>query len=137
MQSVSITTNVVSSNSAQAIQDYVISCQWFSPGSLVSSINKTDHYKITEIMLKVALNTINPPPKKVKLCFWCYFYAPIFYQHQSICLYIPHLVSAQLLNFPLAKSFEIYTPGKYHKRKAKFDFGIYHILCSRVMPLYR
>jgi hypothetical protein len=30
----------------------------FSPGSPVSSINKTDRHDITEILLKVALNTI-------------------------------------------------------------------------------
>jgi hypothetical protein len=30
---------------------------WFSP---VSSTNKTDHHDITEILLKVALNTIKP-----------------------------------------------------------------------------
>jgi hypothetical protein len=29
-----------------------------SPGTPVSSINKTDHHDITEILLKVALNTI-------------------------------------------------------------------------------
>jgi hypothetical protein len=33
--------------------------QWFSSGPLVSSTNKTDHHDITEILLKVALNTIN------------------------------------------------------------------------------
>jgi hypothetical protein len=35
-------------------------CQWFSPGSPVSSINKTDSHDILviEILLKVALNTI-------------------------------------------------------------------------------
>ena len=32
---------------------------WFSPESPVSSINKTDRHDITEILLKVALNTIN------------------------------------------------------------------------------
>jgi len=31
----------------------------FSPGTLVSSINKTDKHDITEILLKVVLNTIN------------------------------------------------------------------------------
>ena len=51
MQSVSITTNVVSSNPADgemySIQHYVIICQWlaldqwFSPSAPVSSINKT------------------------------------------------------------------------------------------------
>jgi hypothetical protein len=35
--------------------------QWFSPGTPVSSTNKTDHYDITEILLKVALNSINQP----------------------------------------------------------------------------
>ena len=32
---------------------------WFSPGSPVSSTNKTDRHDIPEIWLKVALNTIN------------------------------------------------------------------------------
>ena len=31
---------------------------WFSMDTLVSSTNKTDHHDITEILLKVALNTI-------------------------------------------------------------------------------
>ena len=32
--------------------------QWFSLGTLVFSTNKTDHNNITEILLKVVLNTI-------------------------------------------------------------------------------
>jgi len=32
--------------------------RWFSPGPSVSSANKTDRHDITEILLKVALNTI-------------------------------------------------------------------------------
>jgi hypothetical protein len=32
---------------------------WFSPGTLVSSTNKTYRYDIADILLKVALNTIN------------------------------------------------------------------------------
>ena len=31
----------------------------FIPGTPVSSTNKTDHHDMTEILLKVALNTIN------------------------------------------------------------------------------
>ena len=34
--------------------------QWFSPGTPVSSTNKTDHHDITEILLKVVWNTIKP-----------------------------------------------------------------------------
>jgi hypothetical protein len=67
MQSVHITTKVVSLNATHgevySIQHYVIKFVndsraagwWFS---LVSSTNKTDLHDITEILLKVALNTI-------------------------------------------------------------------------------
>jgi hypothetical protein len=37
---------------------------WFSPGLLVSSSNKTDYQDISEILLKVALNTIKSKAKK-------------------------------------------------------------------------
>ena len=61
-----ITTNVVSSNHAQAMcTRYNIKvCQWlsedwwFSPGTPVSSTNKTDCHYITEILLKMAYNTL-------------------------------------------------------------------------------
>jgi hypothetical protein len=33
--------------------------QWFSPGTLASSTTKTGFHDIAEILLKVALNTIN------------------------------------------------------------------------------
>jgi hypothetical protein len=36
--------------------------RWFSSGTPVSPTNKTDHHDITEILLKVALNTINLNP---------------------------------------------------------------------------
>jgi len=34
-------------------------CQWLATGLWVWSTNKTDHHDIAEILLKVALNTIN------------------------------------------------------------------------------
>jgi hypothetical protein len=68
MQSVPITTDVVSSNLDQerctTLCDKV--CQrlttgrWFSPDSAVSSTNKTARPDTAEILLKVALNTIKP-----------------------------------------------------------------------------
>jgi hypothetical protein len=67
MQSVPITTEVVTSNSAQgevrSIQYCVIKFDLrqicgFAQGSPVFSTNKTSRYDITEILLKVALNTI-------------------------------------------------------------------------------
>ena len=36
--------------------------RWLSPGIPVSSTNKTDRHDITEILLKVALNTITHTP---------------------------------------------------------------------------
>ena len=72
MQSVSITTKVVSSNPAHgevySIQHYVISlsvnCD-FSQGTPVSSTNKIDKHNIIEILLKMALNTINHKPQTI------------------------------------------------------------------------
>jgi hypothetical protein len=40
--------------------------QWFSPGTLVSSTNKTYQHDITKILLKVPLNTINNKTKPIK-----------------------------------------------------------------------
>jgi hypothetical protein len=70
MQSVPITTNVVSLNPAHgrgvpdtALCDKVCqglaNGQWFSPGTPISTTNKTDCHEITEIFKKVVLNTIN------------------------------------------------------------------------------
>ena len=56
-----INTHIVSLNPDTTWCDKV--CQWlaaglwFSPGTLVFSTNKTDRHNITEILLKVALNT--------------------------------------------------------------------------------
>jgi len=52
VQSVPIATKVMSLNPAHATG------RWFSPGTPVSSTNKTDCHNIAEILLKVALNTI-------------------------------------------------------------------------------
>ena len=38
---------------------WLATCQWFSQGTPVSSINKTDSHHITEILLKVALNILS------------------------------------------------------------------------------
>ena len=42
----------------RGVQHYVTG-RWFSLCTTVFSTNKTDRYDITEILLKVALNTIN------------------------------------------------------------------------------
>jgi hypothetical protein len=39
-------------------------CERFSPGAPVSSTNKADRHDITEILLKMALNTIKQTNKQ-------------------------------------------------------------------------
>jgi hypothetical protein len=67
MQSVPITNDVSVTLLKRGVFDTTLgdkvslglaAAQWFSPGTLVSSTNKTDHHNIAEILLKVALNTI-------------------------------------------------------------------------------
>ena len=41
--------------------------KWFSPGTPVSSTNKTNHHDIAEILLKVALSTITLTLKEIKI----------------------------------------------------------------------
>jgi hypothetical protein len=74
VQSVPITTNVLSSNPVHivmsSIQHYVI--KFVSDlrqvsGTPVSSTNETDCHDITAILLKVALNTINQAKSKLVL----------------------------------------------------------------------
>ena len=47
---------------------WLVTGQWFFPGPPVSSINKTDRHDITELLLKVALNTIKQTNN------WVYFF---------------------------------------------------------------
>ena len=58
MQSVLITTNVVSSNLGHSDLYSIQAVRWFSLDTPISSTNKTDRHDIPEILLKVALNTI-------------------------------------------------------------------------------
>jgi len=74
MQSVPIITGVVSSNPRfrRGVLDTTL-CD--EVGTAVSSTNKTDRHDITEILLKVALNTITLTPTtrydRVLSCIKC------------------------------------------------------------------
>ena len=55
--------DVLDTTLCDKVCQWLMAGQWFSPGTPVSSTNKTDHHDITEILLKVALNTkLNPNP---------------------------------------------------------------------------
>ena len=49
---------VLNTTLCDKVSQGLVTGQWFSPGTPVSSTKKTDHHNITEILLKVALNTI-------------------------------------------------------------------------------
>ena len=86
VQSVSITTQVVSSNPVHGqvyliiserlwfsmicykVSQWLATGRWFSHDTPVSSTNKTDRLDIIKILLKVALNTINQPTNHNKTC---------------------------------------------------------------------
>ena len=73
-----ITTNGVSSNPLRRgvldttlcdkVCHWLAAGWWFSPGTPDSSTNKTDHHDITEILVKVALNTIKPNQTILYMC---------------------------------------------------------------------
>ena len=50
--------DVLDTTLCDKVSQWLVAGWWFSPGTLVSSTNKTDRHDITELLLKVALNTI-------------------------------------------------------------------------------
>ena len=69
--------DVLDTMQCDKVCQWLVTGQWFSPCAPVSSTNKTDHGDITEIMLKVALNTINEPNQGI-ICtvmhVFCYYF---------------------------------------------------------------
>jgi len=84
MQSVLITTKVGSETPAHdevySIQHYVIQ---FFLGTSVSSTNKTGHHDITEILLKVALNTITLTAQIIHVYLNKQFYTIKIYNYST------------------------------------------------------
>ena len=72
--------------------------RWFSPDNPVSSTNKTGHHDITEILLKLALGTINQP-----MC--C---SRIRFSHLDVSFYFP-LSSSFHVHFGGNSRYDIYT----------------------------
>ena len=58
--------------------------QWFSPGTPASSTTKTGRHDIAEILLKVALNTIN----QIKSLYVCIHASSFIRMCHSICCHI-------------------------------------------------
>ena len=57
---------VIGATLCDKVCQWIAAGRWFSPGTPVSSTSKTDRHDITEILLKVALNTITLTRKPVQ-----------------------------------------------------------------------
>jgi hypothetical protein len=55
---ISLRRGVLDTTLCDQVCQWLATGRWFSPDTQVSSTNKTDHHNITEILLKVELNTI-------------------------------------------------------------------------------
>ena len=54
--------DVLDTTLCENVRQWLSTARWFSPGTLVFSSNKTDHHNISDIILKVALNSISLKP---------------------------------------------------------------------------
>jgi hypothetical protein len=95
--------------------------RWFSPGPSVSSINKTERHDITEILLKVALNTIKQTNKQTNV------------YHHNIMHIILYLLVAEttlesLSNFYQRTLVLLLLQHYYHVLQTFVVFEVLHIL---------
>ena len=73
-------------------------CQWLATGrwfSPISSTNKGDHHDITEILLKVALSTINQPNQPIDMILFLLQKNIRHLDHLFLMLYCWHLLSLE------------------------------------------
>ena len=61
----------------------------FLPSTPVSSTNKTDRHDITEILLKMALTTINQTKPWIYSWIYIYIYVTILYVHYNGSAAVP------------------------------------------------
>jgi len=80
-------------------------------GYSVSSTNKTDRHDITEILLKVALNTINQPTILILVSI-ADLGGPLVYSPVRLCLYFSVGVSEWLLFSAKWAIFHLYSGNK-------------------------
>jgi hypothetical protein len=71
--------------------------RWFSPGTLVSSTSKSYRHDITEILLKMTLNTITPPFLMVMLCLLCLYKCVIWFHRWKFDIYSTNNMVLQTL----------------------------------------
>jgi hypothetical protein len=110
---------------------WLVTCRWFSPSTLVSSTCKTDRHDITEILLKVALSTINQPTNQhTSVDFYC-------------CIFKSFTSSSFKLSIMLERSNSSINVIVFHQIKCKWYcllclfLDYYFLWCKREMLLLK
>ena len=89
------------SRSGDTVCQWLATGQWFSPSTPVSSINKTDRHDIAEILVKVALNTINQSSvlnnddwhdTEILRLYWCWVTSLVRHKCISYSFHVLHKV---------------------------------------------
>ena len=106
---------------------------WFSPGTPVSSTNKTDCHNIAEILLKVALNTIKQTNNllliQAHVCQSCFYLIICAHDicHMSASLYDD--VSLTIMTYPHLDIFSWFFMFYFFFLFLLFLLLLFHILC--------
>ena len=74
--------------SSVKVCQWFVTGRWFSPGTLLSSTNKTDRHDINEILLKVALNTRNQTIKLLPKNKCIFYKAAAYWWSTVSCCFI-------------------------------------------------
>ena len=86
---ITLRQSVLNTTLCDKVCKWLVTGRWYSP---VSSTTKTDRHNITEILLKVALNTINQTIKENSLYSWIIYFKSDWLQYifilGIICTYI-------------------------------------------------
>ena len=76
---------ILDTTSCDKVCQWLATGRWFALGTLVFSTNKTDHHDLTEILLKVALNTIILNPQNLSKVTFQNNILPLYMKMDHAC----------------------------------------------------
>jgi hypothetical protein len=117
---------------------WLMAGQWVSPGTLISSSNKTDCHDITQILLKVALNTVTLTLVLIHRCSYSPFQLNLFTAIEKnypwgtqLMLYF-HVMYKWWTHFLLSVNFILQNKGVQDQSWPKLDVDSVMLLIVKV-----